>query len=109
MTGWDPLLDREAGALLDDPAAIAAADPGDMLRAVASAGAQVRSALRVVAETDLGAVLSDGRPRALVVAGMGGSGVAADVVAAVAGATCPVPVVPVKSHRLPGWVGPVDV
>ena len=37
------------------------------------------------------ASLAGDRPRAVVVAGMGGSGIAADVAAAVAGRTCPVP------------------
>jgi glucose/mannose-6-phosphate isomerase len=40
---------------------------------------------------------------------MGGSGIAGDVLAAVAGPTCPVPVVTHRGYGLPGWVGPVDL
>jgi len=96
-------------ALIDDPGELDGRDPGQMLRAVATAGAQVREALLRTGETPLDRVLADGRPRALVVAGMGGSGVAADVVASVAGVSCPVPVVAVRGYRLPGWVGPMDL
>ncbi len=50
-----------------------------------------------------------GRPRAVVVAGMGGSGISGDVLAAVAGLGAPVPVVVHRSYDLPGWVGAADV
>lgn len=40
------------------------------------------------------------------VMGMGGSGVAGDVTAAIAGASCPVPVVVSKSYECPAFVGP---
>src|SRR6476469_979256 len=50
-----------------------------MLRQVASAAAQVRTALRSCAETDLSAFTPDARPRAMVVAGMGGSGLAGEL------------------------------
>ncbi len=40
---------------------------------------------------------------------MGGSGIAGDVATAVAGRTCPVPVVVHRGYRLPGWVGPMDL
>jgi glucose/mannose-6-phosphate isomerase len=96
-------------ALLDDPARVEAADPGGMLRQVASAAAQVRSSLAATQETDLGGVLAAGRPRAIVVAGMGGSGVAGDVLAAVCGPGCPVQILPVHGHRLPGWVSAADL
>ncbi len=49
---------------LDDPGLVEAADPGGVLRQVASAAAQVRTSARVTAETDLGAVISAGHPRA---------------------------------------------
>jgi glucose/mannose-6-phosphate isomerase len=76
---------------------------------VASAAAQVREAARVAAEADLGEVLAGGRPRAIVVTGMGGSGIAGDVLAAVAGPGCPVQVATVHDYRLPGWVGAADL
>ncbi|RZS90157.1 glucose/mannose-6-phosphate isomerase [Motilibacter rhizosphaerae] len=96
-------------ALLDDPSALAAADHGGMLLACASAGAQVRAALRTSAEAGLAAVAAEGRPRSLVVAGVGGSGTAGSVLAAATGTRCPVPVVGVRDVVLPGWVGPLDL
>jgi len=95
--------------LLDDPEALAAGDPGEMLRAVATSGAQVRQALRTADEGGVARLRVDGRPRAVVAAGMGGSGIAGGVLAAVCGAQCPVPVVPVHGYGLPGWVGPMDL
>jgi len=44
-----------------------------------------------------------------VVTGMGGSGVAGEVLAAVAGPGCPVQVTTVHDYRLPGWVGAADL
>ena len=80
-----------------------------MLRAVASSGAQVREALLRLDDAAVATVLADGRPRALVFVGMGGSGIAGDVVAAVTGLSCAVPVSVTRGHRLPGWVGPMDL
>ncbi len=94
---------------LDDASAISALDGGDMLRACASSGAQVRAAVRASAEAGLAAVVAEGRPRAVVVTGMGGSGISGNVLAAVTGVACPIPVVSVKDFTLPGWVGPMDL
>jgi len=96
-------------SVLDDVEAMERLDAGQMLRAIATAGAQVREALLHVADETLAPVAADGRPRAVVVTGMGGSGIAADVAAAVVGRTCPVPVVAHRGHRLPGWVGSMDL
>jgi glucose/mannose-6-phosphate isomerase len=93
---------------LDTPDVIEAADPGDVLRQVASSAAQVRTALRSCLETDLSALVPDLRPRAIVVAGMGGSGLAGEILGAVAGLTSPVQVVTSQAGRLPGWVGAAD-
>jgi glucose/mannose-6-phosphate isomerase len=87
---------------LDDPVAVAAADPGGMLGQVASAGDQARAAL---AAAQL-APLVGPEPRSVVVAGMGGSGIAGDVLSALAFYRSPVPVMSVKGDRLPGFVGP---
>jgi glucose/mannose-6-phosphate isomerase len=95
--------------VLDDPDDLAAADPGGMLRAVAGAPAQFRLAMTTAYESGLDAVTADGRPRAVVVAGMGGSGIAGDVLAAVAGTAAPVPVVTHRGYGLPAWAGPADV
>jgi len=94
---------------LDDLALLEAGDPGGVLRQVASAAAQVRTLARVTADTDLGPVLSAGRPRSIVVAGMGGSGMAGEVLAAVCGPGAALPVVSHHDYRLPGWVGAADL
>ena len=94
---------------LANVALLGAAEPASMLRQVASSAAQVREAARVAHEADLGEIIAGGRPRAVVVTGMGGSGIAGDVLAAVAGPGCPVQVTTVHDYRLPGWVGAADL
>ncbi|MFB4313325.1 SIS domain-containing protein [Actinomadura sp. 21ATH] len=94
---------------LDDPGAIEEADPGGMLRQVASSAAQLREARLLAAEAGIDALAEDGRPRAIVVTGMGGSGISGDVLAAVCGPGCAVPVVTVRGYHLPGWVGAADL
>ncbi|WP_246178387.1 SIS domain-containing protein [Actinomadura decatromicini] len=94
---------------LDDADAAEAADPGGMLRQVASSAAQVREARRAAEEAGVGVLAEDGRPRAIVVVGMGGSGISGDVLAAVCGTGCAVPVTTVRGYRLPGWVGAADL
>ena len=79
LDGWGGAEFVLAADRLDTPDVIEAADPGDMLRQVASAAAEVRTALRSCAETDLSAFVPDARPRAIVVAGMGGSGLAGEM------------------------------
>lgn len=96
-------------SLLDDPDRLVAGDPAQMLRTVAGSGAQVREAALAAAEAGLDRLAADGRPRAVVVAGMGGSGISGDVLAAVAGLHCPVPIVVHRGYGLPGWVGAADV
>ena len=75
LTGLDDdgLADEFAADRLDDAQLVEAADPGGMLRQVASSAAQVRTAVRACSEADLSPVTAAGRPRAIVVAGMGGS------------------------------------
>ncbi len=94
---------------LDDSAALEAADPSGMLRAVASSAAQVREAAVVSGEAGLGRLADEDRPRAVVVCGMGGSGIAGDVLAAVAGPACRVPVLTHRGFGLPTWVGAADL
>ena len=108
LDGWGGAEFVLAADRLDTPDVIEAADPGDMLRQVASAAAQVRTAVRSCAETDLSAFAADGRPRAIVVAGLGGSGLAGEMLNAMAGLSSPVQVVVSQAERLPGWVGAAD-
>jgi glucose/mannose-6-phosphate isomerase len=96
-------------ALIDNVAALEAADPGQMLRATASAGAQVRETAALAAEIDLTSLGDEGRPRAIVVAGIGTAARTGDVLATVAGPRCPVPVLSHRSAGVPGWVGAADV
>jgi len=100
VTGSSPV--NQDAAVLDDKERLAVADPAGMLDEVAGAGDQARSALRVAQASSL----IGPQPEVVVVAGMGGSGVAGDVLAALAFATSAVPVLAVKGDRLPAFVGP---
>lgn len=97
------------GQLLDDPERLAAADSRGTLVALASAGAQLREAALLAQEASVEAVAQDGRPRAVVVAALGGSAVVGQLLTALAGPGAPVPVQAVSAGTLPGWVGPVDL
>jgi glucose/mannose-6-phosphate isomerase len=94
---------------LDHLSELTSADSSDMLRAVATSAAQVRASRTAVRETELNRLTPGERPRAVVVTGMGGSGISGDVLAAVAGLGCPVPVVVHRGYCLPGWVGAADL
>jgi glucose/mannose-6-phosphate isomerase len=108
LSGWSGAEFALAADRLDTPDVIEAADPADMLRQVASAAAQVRTALRSCAESDLSAFTPDARPRAVVVAGMGASALAGEILNAMTGLGSPVQVVVAQAGRLPGWVGAAD-
>lgn len=94
-------------ARLDDADALAQIDREGSLRVLASAGAQVRAAIGQ--GYDLDRVRDDGRPRSVLVAGLGGSAVVGEVVAALAGSGSSVPVQQRHGGPLPGWVGPLDL
>jgi glucose/mannose-6-phosphate isomerase len=94
---------------LDDPAALAEIDPQQMLRAIATSAAQVRAGATAAAEAGIEALQDETRPRAVVVAGMGGSGIAGDVLAALAAPAGSVPVVVHRGAGLPAWVGAADL
>jgi glucose/mannose-6-phosphate isomerase len=95
--------------LLDDSARLVEADPGGMLPQVASSARQVRESAARAVEAGVASLAAAGRPRAVVVLGMGGSGIAGDILAAVAGPACPIPVIGHKGYGLPGWVGVADL
>ncbi|MGH3828574.1 MAG: SIS domain-containing protein [Pseudonocardiaceae bacterium] len=93
--------------MLDDPRLLEAADTGGLLRAAASAGAQVRSTASAAREAGL-LRLAGERPRALVLLTRPGAALAtAPLLLALLGASCPVPVVPARA--VPMWVGALDV
>jgi hypothetical protein len=95
--------------LLDDPTALAENDPGGMLRFTASGGAQVRESAALAAEANLAVLADEGRPRAVVIAGIGTAGRTGDILATVAGPRCPVPVIAHRNAGVPGWVGAADM
>ncbi|GAB3685191.1 SIS domain-containing protein [Angustibacter aerolatus] len=101
-----PAVDEE---LLDDADDLAAADPAGVLRALATAGAQVRESVTRSEEAGVRRVADDDRPRSVVVASLGGSAMVADVLALHDGAGAPVPVTVQRAAPLPGWVGPLDL
>jgi hypothetical protein len=95
-------------ALLDDADRLQAGESGQLLRAAATAGAQVRATAEAAAEAGLDEALRGAQPRALVLLtrpGVGSS--AAGILRALLGSGCPVPVVAVDST--PPWIGPLDV
>jgi glucose/mannose-6-phosphate isomerase len=99
----------QAADRLDDLAELVSADSSDMLRAVATSAAQIRTSLTAIRETDLNRLTPGDRPRAVVVTGMGGSGISGEVLAALAGLGCPVQVAAHRGYDLPGWVGAADL
>ena len=101
-----PRLDE---SLIDDEAAIARLDSRQSLRALATAGAQVREALRLAREAGVEAVAGGTRPRSVLVASLGGSSVLADVLELLTEPGSPVPVNARRNLPLPGWVGPLDL
>ncbi len=91
-----------APAPLDDPARYAAIDRrkfGDLVRGLPG---QLADAARLAADVRL----AGDRPRDVWVLGMGGSAVAGDLLAALAGPVAPFPVHVVRGYTLPAAVGP---
>jgi glucose/mannose-6-phosphate isomerase len=95
-------------ALLDDVDALERADPGGMLRAVASSGAQVREAATYVAEAGVES-LSEERPRAVILSAVGSSAASCEVLRALLADDAPLPLIEAAGPTLPRWVGPLDL
>ncbi len=95
------------GELLDDPERLELTDSRGLLRAAATAGAQVRSTAAIAEEAGLPR-LAGQRPRALVLLTRPGAApAAAPLLLALLGPSCPVPVVTMRS--VPMWVGALDI
>ncbi|HXF57380.1 MAG TPA: bifunctional phosphoglucose/phosphomannose isomerase [Actinomycetota bacterium] len=93
----------EAAALLDDPQALARADPRGMLEVVAGSGRQL---LEGLAAGRAAGVVPPPDLRSVVVCGMGGSAAAGDLARSALGAELPVPLAVVRGYVLPGFCGP---
>ncbi len=78
-------------------------DTLDIVGATLALPEQVASAAAALGDGVAG--LPDGPLSNVLVVGMGGSGIAGDVLAAVAGPVCAVPIVVHKDYELPGFVG----
>lgn len=94
---------------LDDVDGLLSVDRHESLRALATAGAQVRRALDAADESGLERWTPEDRPRSVVVAALGGSAVVADVLDLLAEPHSPVPVTTRSGGPLPGWVGALDL
>lgn len=99
-------LDEE---LLDDATALASADRSGVLLSLATAGAQVREATLRGQEAGVCRMADDERPRSVLVASLGGSGIVGDVLTVLAGTSSAMPVTIRRGLPLPGWVGPLDL
>ncbi|MFC1404248.1 MULTISPECIES: SIS domain-containing protein [Streptacidiphilus] len=111
--------------VLDNPDELARADDTEVLLDLASAGATVRTAVRLAGEAGLDRLNPEGRPRAVFVAGHGTAALAGELLAALGNGSCPVTVLrpstaddPAGSAiaftsalvwNLPGWAGPSDL
>jgi glucose/mannose-6-phosphate isomerase len=95
---------RPSRSVLDDPQALAAGDPSGMLGMVSDLPDQLRLGYSVGRRATN---LPSGEGiRSILVCGMGGSGVAGDVLQALAGDHIGVPLWVAKGYRLPEWCGP---
>ncbi|WKV15763.1 SIS domain-containing protein [Janibacter limosus] len=95
--------------LLDDEGRRRAVDRADLLRAFAGAGARVREAITLAAESELARVAGGERPRAVHVAAVGGAESVSTVLDLLISRSGPVLLTCDGSGPLPGWVGPLDL
>jgi glucose/mannose-6-phosphate isomerase len=84
---------------LDDPASVEAVDRSDMLAVAAGLGRQLRTGFRL--GRDVEGLPAGSEITGIVVCGMGGSGIAADVARSLHGPSSRVPVTSCKGYALP--------
>ena len=96
-----PAVAFEEAVTLDDPAVLQRIDPEGMRDRVAEIPAQLRVARRVAAAVEL--EQSHRAARRVLVLGMGGSAIGADLVAAAAADRLRVPLIVHRDYGLPGW------
>lgn len=94
---------------LNDISEMLKIDAGSMLAATASSGAQIRRALATIDEDALAKLKTWGKPRSVVITGVGGSGISGRIAQSLAHVASSIPVVAVGGFSLPTWVGPSDV
>lgn len=101
-----PALDP---TLIDDEDVLARHDSRGVLRSLATAGAQVREAVRLSSDAGIAGVAGGSRPRSVLFAATGGTAIVGDALGWFAGTGSPVPI-DTRSHGpLPGWVGSLDL
>jgi len=93
--------------MLDDPARLGELDPGGHLSHLAALGSQLRRSYEA-GRAAAGASSAAGA-RAIVVCGMGGSGVAGDVLRALYAERLPLPIIASKGYRLPAFADPASL
>lgn len=84
-------------------------DHSGALRALATAGAQVRHGVTLATEAGIDRVNAGDRPRSVIVASLGGSAVVAEILGVLADSGAPVPVTVCHNAPLPGWIGALDL
>lgn len=95
--------------ILNETAEMLKVDASQMLAATASSGAQIRRALEKLDLDALQKVKTWGKPRSVVITGVGGSGISGRIAQSLAHVASSIPVVAVGGFSLPTWVGPQDV
>jgi glucose/mannose-6-phosphate isomerase len=103
--GTDDRADIERALRLDDPAALARIDAHNMRGVLAAFPAQCRDAVGL----GLAPPVALRRPRAVIVAGMGGSAAGGDLLAACAAERLDIPILVHRGYGLPAVVGPHDL
>jgi glucose/mannose-6-phosphate isomerase len=89
---------------LDDVVADRTADPSGMLDIAMSLPRQLREGWRIGRDASLAPLPA--RPAHLVIVGLGGSAIGADLLAAAVGARLSFPIAVVRDARLPSYIGP---
>lgn len=97
------------GDVLEDPGELVRRDRDGLLRATATAGAQVRELTELTRESGALRLAAGGAPRSLVVAGDADAGQAAPLLTALAGRHSGCPVLRLDPGPLPNWVSAADL
>lgn len=102
-------MPRIEESVIDDADLLGRRDTNGTLRALATAGAQVREGISLAQEAGVERVADGERPRSVLVGALGGSAVVGDVLDMLAEQGSPVPVTARRDLPLPGWVGALDL